>query len=88
MTAVMKRIRRLEEGAGLSGLCFWFWTKAVRCTIDGGAEAKLEFWFESLRTLRRFIRRCSHLTVPARDRRYFRLDFIEKLRRVMSGQAV
>jgi hypothetical protein len=47
-----------------------------------------EFWFENLRSLHRVIRRCSRLTVPAIDRRYFRLDFIEKPRRMMSGQAV
>jgi hypothetical protein len=40
---------------------------------------KLEILAQELRFASPVYRTRPHLTVPARDRRYFRLDFIEKL---------
>lgn len=61
-------------------------TEAVQSMVARRSNRKSRL--KSLHSLHRFIGRGSHLTVLARDRRYFRIEFIEKLRRVMSGQAV
>ena len=45
-------------------------------------------WFMGLRSFHGFFGRGTDRAVPAREGPYSRIEFIEKLRRVMRGQAV